>query len=76
MKEVYIKDGFWVGDFVLLEVVIEISIWSFRIYREKWLLFLYRIDYFVLVKIYIYIVSIVVRKLRLCDREIYIILKK
>lgn len=76
MKEVYIKDGFWVGDFVLLEVVIEISIRSFRIYREKWLLFLYRIDYFVLVKIYIYIVSIVVRKLRLCDREIYIILNK
>lgn len=49
MKEVYIKDGFWVGDFVLLEVVIEISIRSFRMYREKRLLFLYRIDYFVLV---------------------------
>lgn len=76
MKEVYIKDGFWVGDFVLLEVVIEISIRSFRIYREKWLLFLYRIDYFVLVKMRIYIVSIVVRKLRLCDREMYIILNK
>lgn len=35
MKEVYIKDGFWVGDSVLLEVVIETSTRSPRIYREK-----------------------------------------
>lgn len=54
MEKVYVKDGFWVGDSVLLEVVIETSTRRPRIEREKWSSSSHRIDHSVLVQIHTY----------------------